>query len=148
MTEAPWRRVRNDGLVCRLHGEGPRMKAPTHEGESEAVARVCKKKVVREKSPLVLILLELYRQAVICKRSSMGEILHATTLTPIGPLQCGACHDGLERLANMILRSNQIHLKSYRIRFPPSTHLPQSHYVRKSYGHGNEVVSSYQQIEP
>jgi hypothetical protein len=31
MEKAAWRRLCNDGLVRRLHEEGPRMMAPTHE---------------------------------------------------------------------------------------------------------------------
>jgi hypothetical protein len=47
------------------------MKAPTHEGESEAAARVCEE-MVREESPLALMILALYRQAEIYNRPLGG----------------------------------------------------------------------------
>ena len=72
MTEAPRRRLYNDGLVWRFDGEGPSMKAPICEGESEAAARVCEKIAGEERAPLALTILALYRQAEIYKRPLGG----------------------------------------------------------------------------
>jgi hypothetical protein len=45
-------------------------------------------------------------------------------------------------LADMILSSNQIHLKTYKISFPSSAHGPHTHSGWRIYGHSNEVLSS------